>query len=133
MCSVQISMNWSKIMIAISLLLIWENKYVVIQKRIFFNLAATKKRYYALNHYLLIAKYYIYRAKNQSETPNLKVFLALPENKIKCERQMAIKNSNCKNYEAKWLSAFATREAFSFSTFLCKCFNACYNVPSNES
>ena len=71
-------------MIAISLLVIWENK------DFFFTLAAPKKRYYALHHYLLIAKYHIYRAKNQSETPNLKVSLALLENKIKCERQMSI-------------------------------------------
>ena len=52
------------------------------------------KSFYALNHYLLIAKYYIFRTRNQSESPSLKVFLALLQNKIKCERQMAIKNSN---------------------------------------
>ena len=60
------------------------------------------KSFYALNHYLLIAKYHIFRTRNQSESPSLKVFLALLENKIKCERQMAIKNSNCRKYEAKW-------------------------------
>jgi hypothetical protein len=60
------------------------------------------KGFYALNHYLLIAKYHIFLARNQLESPSLKVFLALLENKIKCERQMAIKNSNYKKYEAKW-------------------------------
>ena len=50
--------------------------------------------FYALNHYLLVAKYHVYLARNQSETPCLQVFLALLESKIKCERQMAIKNSN---------------------------------------
>ena len=44
------------------------------------------KSFYALNHYLLIAKYHIFLARNQSEPPCLKVFLALLENKIKCER-----------------------------------------------
>ena len=48
----------------------------------------------ALNHYLLIAKYHVFLARNRSETPNLKVFLALLDSKIKCERQIAIQNSN---------------------------------------
>ena len=60
------------------------------------------KSFYALNHYLLIAKYHIFRTRNQSESPSIKVFLVLLENKIKCERQMMIKNSNCRKYEAKW-------------------------------
>ena len=46
------------------------------------------KSFYALNHNLLIAKSHIFRTRNQSESPSLKVFLALLENKIKCERQM---------------------------------------------
>ena len=32
----------------------------------------------------------------------MKVFLALLESEIKCERQIALKNSNNKKYEAKW-------------------------------
>ena len=59
------------------------------------------KSFCALNHYLLIAKYNIFLERNQSESPSLKVFLALLENKIKCDRQMAIKNSNCRKNEAK--------------------------------
>ena len=58
--------------------------------------------FYALNHYLLIAKYHVFLARNQSETPNLKVFLALLDSKIKCERQIAIRNSNYEKYRAKW-------------------------------
>ena len=42
--------------------------------------------FYALTHYLLIAKYHVFLARNQSETPSLKVFLALLDSKIKCER-----------------------------------------------
>ena len=49
---------------------------------------------HAFNHYLLIAKYHVYLARNQSETPSIKVFLALLESKVKFERQMAIKNSS---------------------------------------
>ena len=60
------------------------------------------KSSYALNHYLLIAKYHIFLARHQSESPSLKVFLALLESKIRCEREMVIKNSNCRKYEAKW-------------------------------
>ena len=59
-------------------------------------------KFHAFNHYLLIAKYHLYLARNQSETPSMKVFLALLESKIKCERQIAVKNSNNKKYEAKW-------------------------------
>ena len=33
---------------------------------------------------------------------SIKVFLALLESRVKCERQMAIKNSSYKKYEAKW-------------------------------
>ena len=58
--------------------------------------------FYALNHYLLTAKYHVFLARNRSETPNLKVFLALLDSKIKCERQIAIKNSNYEKYRAKW-------------------------------
>jgi len=47
-------------------------------------------------------RYHVYLARNQSETPSLQVFLPLLESKIKCERQMAIKNSNYKKYRAKW-------------------------------
>ena len=60
------------------------------------------KSFYVLNHYLLIAKYHIFLAKHQSESPSLEVFLALLESKIRCEREMAIKNSNRRKYEAKW-------------------------------
>ena len=60
------------------------------------------KSFYALNHYLLIPKYHIFFKRHQSESPSLKVFLALLESKIRCEREMAIKNSNCRKYEAKW-------------------------------
>ena len=58
--------------------------------------------FYALNHYLLIAKYHVFLARNRSETPNLMVFLALLDSKIKCEEQIAIKNFNYKKYRAKW-------------------------------
>ena len=58
--------------------------------------------FYALNHYLLIAKYHVFLARNRSETPNLMVFLALLDSKIKCEEQIAIKNLNYKKYRAKW-------------------------------
>ena len=60
------------------------------------------KSFCALNHYLLIVKYHIFCTRNKSESASLKVFLALLQNKIKCERQMAIKNLNCRKYKAKW-------------------------------
>ena len=46
------------------------------------------KSFYALNRSLLIAKYHIFLARNQSESPSLKVFLVLLESKIRCERQL---------------------------------------------
>ena len=40
------------------------------------------KSFYALNHYLLIAKYNIFLARHQSESPSLKVFLAVLESNV---------------------------------------------------
>ena len=83
--------------------------------------------FYVLNHYLLIAKYHVFLARNRSETPNLKVFLALLDSKIKCERQIAVKNSNYKNIELSGpLSATSMRESFIISCMwrgacVCKC------------
>ncbi len=62
--------------------------------------------YHAFNHYLLIAKYHLYLARNQSETPSIKVFLASLESKVKRERQIAIKNSSYKKYEKKWTTLY---------------------------
>ena len=42
----------------------------------------------AFNHYLLIAKYHVHLARNLSETPTIKVFLALLESRVKCESKM---------------------------------------------
>lgn len=69
---------------------------------------------HAFNHYLIIAKYHLYLARNQSETPSIKVFLALLESKIKCERRIAIKNSSYKKYEAKW-TTLCIGDAIAFS------------------
>ena len=73
--------------------------------------------FYALIHYLLIAKYHVYLVRNQSETPCLQIFLALLESKIKCERQMAIKNSNYEKYRAKWTTLCICDAGASY--FLC--------------
>ena len=68
--------------------------------------------FYALNHYHLIAKYHVFLARNRSERENLKVFLALLDSKIKCERQIAIKILITKNIELSGpLSATMLREA----------------------
>ena len=73
--------------------------------------------FYALNHYLLIAKYIVYLARNQSEAPSLQVFLALLESKIKCKRQIKwpLKTLIIKNTELSGpLSASAMREQLIF-------------------
>ena len=70
-----------------------------------------------LTFFFTIAKYFLYIARNQSETPNIKVFLALLESKVRCERQMAIKNSSYKKYEAKWNILFLS-EAVAFVPLL---------------
>ena len=69
------------------------------------------------NHYLFIAKYHIFLTRHQSESPSLKVFLTLLEIKIKCERQMAIKNSNWRKYQAKW-TTLCICDALSICLFL---------------
>ena len=38
--------------------------------------------FHTFNHYLLIARYYVYLARNKFETPELEVFVALLEIKI---------------------------------------------------
>ena len=45
------------------------------------------------NHYLLIARYYIYLARNKSEIPKLEVFIIFLETKIQCEREIATKKT----------------------------------------
>jgi len=68
--------------------------------------------FFALNLYLLIAKYHVYLARNQSETPGLQVFLVLLESKIKCERQM--KRQKKSTELSGPLSASAMREHLIF-------------------
>ena len=76
------------------------------------------KSFYALNHYFLTAEYPIYVSQEISQSTNLKVFLALMENKIKCERQIAIKSSNCRKCEAKW-TTLCICNAWSTSVVCC--------------
>ena len=66
---------------------------------------------------------------DQSETPSLQVFLALLESKIKCERQMAIKNSNCKKYRAKWTTLRICDARASYFYVFKR--NQTYSVPLN--
>ena len=68
--------------------------------------------FFVLNLYLLIAKYHVYLARNQSETPGLQVFLVLLESKIKCERQM--KRQKKSTELSGPLSASAMREHLIF-------------------
>ena len=58
--------------------------------------------FHTFNHYLLIARYYLYLARNKFETPELEVFIVLLEIKIQCERQIAITNGNLNKYRNKW-------------------------------
>ena len=50
--------------------------------------------FHTFNHYLLIARYYVYLARNKFETSELEVFIVLLEIKIQCEREIAITNEN---------------------------------------
>ena len=58
--------------------------------------------FHTFNHYLLIARYYVYLARNKFETPELEVFIVLLEIKIQCEREIAIANGNLNKYRNKW-------------------------------
>ena len=49
------------------------------------------------NHYLLIARHYVYLARNKFEAPELEVFIVL-----QCEREIAITNGNLNKYRNKW-------------------------------
>ena len=58
--------------------------------------------FHTFNHYLLIARYYVYLARNKFETPELEVFIVLLEIKIQCEREIAITKGNLNKYRKKW-------------------------------
>ena len=60
--------------------------------------------FHTFNHYLLIARCYIYLARNKSEIPKLEVFIIFLETKIQCEREIATKNGNLIKYRNKWTS-----------------------------
>ena len=53
------------------------------------------------NHCLLIARFYVYLARNKFETPILEVFIVLLEIIIQCEREIAITNRNLNKYRNK--------------------------------
>ena len=55
--------------------------------------------FHTFNHCLLIARFYVYLARNKFETPELEVFIVLLEIKIQCEREIAITNRNLTNTE----------------------------------
>ena len=63
------------------------------------------KSFHTYNHYLLIARYYIYLARNKSNIPKLEVLIIFLETKIQCEREIATKNGNLiKRNRNKWTS-----------------------------
>ena len=57
--------------------------------------------FHTFKHYLLIARYYIYLARNKFEIPELEVFIVLLETEIHCEREIAITNGNVNKYRNK--------------------------------
>ena len=68
--------------------------------------------FYALNHYLLIAKYHVYLARNQSETPSLpRSFSPYWKVKLNAKDKWPLKTLIKKNTELSGpLSASAMRE-----------------------
>ena len=59
--------------------------------------------FHTFNHYLLIARYYVYLARNKFETQELEVFrIVLLEIKTQCEREITITNGNLNIYRNKW-------------------------------
>ena len=57
--------------------------------------------FHSFNHYLLIARYDVYLARNKFETPKLEVFIVLLEIQIQCEREITITNGNLDKYRNK--------------------------------
>ena len=58
--------------------------------------------FHTFNNYPLIARYYVYLARNKFETPKLEVFIVLLEVQIQCEREITITNGNLDKYRNKW-------------------------------
>ena len=73
-----------------------------LKKLKFFGYKPESNSFHTFNHYLLIARYYVYLARNKFETPELEVFIVLLEIKIQCEREIAITNGNLNKYRNKW-------------------------------
>ena len=57
---------------------------------VFYGYKPESNSFHTFNHYLLIARYYVYLARNKFETRELEVFIVLLEIKIQCERERTV-------------------------------------------
>ena len=71
------------------------------RKEVLYGYKPESNSFHAFNHSLLIARYYVYLARNKFETPKLEVFIVLLEIQIQCEREITITNGNLDKYRNK--------------------------------
>ena len=73
-----------------------------IPREVLYGYKPESNSFHTFTHCLLIARFYVYLARNKFETPELEVFIVLLEIKIQCEREIAITNGNLNKYRNKW-------------------------------
>ena len=63
--------------------------------------------FYGLNHFLIIIKYYIFLCWLNKATPSLEMFIPLLDEKIHCERIIAVRNNTLTKFTSKWTTLCA--------------------------
>ena len=76
-------------------------KVTLIDTDIFFGYKPESSGFYALNHFLIIAKYHIFLSWLNMVSPSLDIFLLLLNEKILYERTIAVKNNTMMKFRSK--------------------------------
>ena len=82
-------------------------KVILIDTDIFYGYKPESSSFYALNHFLIIAKYHIFLSWLNMVSPSLDIFLLLLNEKILYERTIAVKNNTMMKFRSKWTTLCA--------------------------
>ena len=58
--------------------------------------------FYTFNHYLLIAKVFIFQAKQTNLSPSFEAFYVFLNDKIRSEKEIAMRSNKRMKYTSKW-------------------------------
>ena len=82
-------------------------KVILIDTDIFYGYKPESSSFYALNHFLIIAKYHIFLSWLNMVSPSFDIFLLLLNEKILYERTIAVKNNTMMKFRSKWTTLCA--------------------------